>query len=383
MVASTATLPNVSPTDNAAEYSQRLAAAAVSATEHGVDVLFISPGPDLTYLTGYDAIPLERLTCLVLPSEGDPCLVVPTLEEAAAAASPISAMQLPVHSWPETADPFELVASLTPAAAKTAAVDDRMWASKALALQAALPNTRLVAAGEVMTELRMRKSAREIAALQEAGEAIDDVHRLVPELLRPGRTEREVAADISDAILRGHARVDFVIVASGPNGASPHHESSDRVLEVGDAIVVDIGGTTAAGYCSDSTRTYHLGQPDPEYAAAFEVLHQAQQEATAAAVVGARCEAVDAAARDRLTEAGLGELFIHRTGHGIGLETHEEPYIVEGNTLPLEPGMAFSIEPGFYDAGRWGARIEDIVVCSADGPIVCNNTDRSLHIVDC
>jgi Xaa-Pro aminopeptidase len=202
-------------------------------------------------------------------------------------------------------------------------------------------------------------------------------------LLRPGRTEREVGNDIAALILdAGHVTVDFVIVASGPNGASPHHAVSDRVIEVGDPIVVDIGGTMPDGYCSDETRTYAVGDPGDEYLRAYAELQRAQSAACAAVRPGVTCEGVDAVARDHLGSVGLGELFIHRTGHGIGLETHEEPYIVEGNTLPLEEGMTFSVEPGFYDEGRWGARIEDIVACGADGPIMLNNRPRDLVIVD-
>jgi Xaa-Pro aminopeptidase len=188
------------------------------------------------------------------------------------------------------------------------------------------------------------------------------------EWLRPGRTEAQVGADIADAIrAAGHAVVDFVIVASGPNGASPHHATSDRVIAEGDAVVVDIGGTMPSGYCSDATRTYVVGEPSPEFAAAYAVLHEAQRAAVAVVAPGVTCETVDAAARQVIAGAGHGRHFIHRTGHGIGLDGHEDPYIVTGNALPLEPGMVFSVEPGIYLAGRHGARIEDIVVCTADG----------------
>ncbi len=221
-----------------------------------------------------------------------------------------------------------------------------------------------------------------MAALAEAGAAIDRVHDHVPGLLRPGRTEREVGADIAAAILaEGHARVDFTIVASGANAASPHHELSGRVLARGDVVVVDIGGTMPSGYCSDSTRTYAIGTPPAEFSAYYKVLQDAQDAACAAVLPGIAAEAVDAAARDLITRAGYGEFFIHRTGHGIGLETHEEPYIVAGSTDPLEPGMAFSIEPGIYP-GQHGARIEDIVVCTERGAARLNNSTRDLVVVD-
>jgi Xaa-Pro aminopeptidase len=258
-----------------------------------------------------------------------------------------------------------------------------MWAVKALSFRGAMPGAEQYPAGSVLSQMRMRKSGEEVAALLRAGRAIDEVHAAVPSLLRPGRTEREVGNDIAALILdAGHVTVDFVIVASGPNGASPHHAVSDRVIEVGDPIVVDIGGTMPDGYCSDETRTYAVGDPGDEYLRAYAELQRAQSAACAAVRPGVTCEGVDAVARDHLGSVGLGELFIHRTGHGIGLETHEEPYIVEGNTLPLEEGMTFSVEPGFYDEGRWGARIEDIVACGADGPIMLNNRPRDLVIVD-
>jgi Xaa-Pro aminopeptidase len=349
---------------------------------NGVDAVLITPGPDLRYLVGYDAVPLERLTCLVVPAEGDPVLVAPRLEVLAAKASPIGSLGLAIRTWGENDDPYALVASLIPRAA-TVALDNHMWAEKVLALRAALPGAEQTLAGPVISHLRMRKDATEIAALLSAGEAIDRVHAAVPELLRAGRTEREVGAQISELILdEGHVRVDFIIVGSGPNGASPHHEVSDRVLEQGDVVVVDIGGTMPDGYRSDCTRTYAIGQPPAEFVDHYGVLLQAQQTAVAWARAGVTCASVDAAARTVLSDAGLGDLFIHRTGHGIGLETHEEPYIVEGNTLPLEEGMTFSVEPGFYDEGRWGARIEDIVACGADGPIMLNNRPRDLVIVD-
>ncbi|MEI6229634.1 MAG: M24 family metallopeptidase, partial [Actinomycetes bacterium] len=236
-------------------------------------------------------------------------------------------------------------------------------------------------AGVVLQDLRMRKTADEVAALRRAGAAIDSVHEQVPTWLRAGRTEREVARDISEAILAaGHTRVDFVIVASGPNGASPHHEVSDRVIEVGDPVVVDIGGTMPDGYCSDETRTYAVGSAPAEFLEYYAVLQVAQEAACQQVKPGVSAESIDAAARAIITEAGYGELFIHRTGHGIGLETHEEPYIVAGNDEWIEPGMAFSIEPGIYQQGLHGARIEDIVVCTADGFERVNNRPRDLII---
>jgi Xaa-Pro aminopeptidase len=346
----------------------------------GLDALLLTPGPDLRYVTGYAAHESERLTCLVVPADGDPLLVVPRLELRAALASPAGGLGLEVVGWDETDDPYAVVAGRLGRPEKTG-LADRMWAMMVLRFRAALPGTEQLLASAALRELRARKSPAEVAALLAAGEAIDRVHARVPGWLRPGRTERDVAADICEAIVaEGHDRADFAIVGSGPNGASPHHTAADRVLQAGDAVVIDIGGTMPSGYCSDCTRMYAIGEPPAEFAAYYEVLRAAQEAACEAVRPGVRAEAVDAAAREPISAAGYGEYFLHRTGHGIGLETHEEPYIVAGNTGPLEPGHAFSIEPGIYP-GPHGARIEDIVVCTADGFQRLNNAPRDLIVV--
>jgi Xaa-Pro aminopeptidase len=366
-----------------AELRARLEAARVASAAAGLDALLISPGADLRYLTGYVAIPLERLTCLVLPASSDPVLVVPELERPAALASPVAELGLRVESWPETDDPYALVAAVLPGGASTVAVDNHMWAEKVLALRRALPGVEQVLAGPVLCELRMRKSADEVAALRGAAAAIDRVHERMGEWLRPGRTERAIGQDIADAILsEGHTRVDFVIVASGPNGASPHHELSDRLIEPGDPVVVDIGGTTGEGYCSDCTRTYVAGgQPPQDFRSYYAVLRAAQDAQCEHVGPGVTAASVDAVGRELIAEAGFGAAFVHRTGHGIGLETHEEPYIVAGSDRVLEAGMAFSIEPGIYLAGRHGARIEDIVVCSSEGAERLNRRPRDLVVL--
>ena len=363
-----------------ADHATRLAAIRQQAVEQGIDAVLVTPGPDLQYLVGYDAVPLERLTCLVVPADGDPVLVAPRLEVLAAQASPVGALGLGIRDWGELDDPYALVAALIPGA-RTVALDNHMWAEKVLALRAALPHAQQVLAAPVISHLRMRKDPDEVSALLAAGAAIDRVHAAVPGLLQAGRSEREVGARIADLILaEGHVRVDFVIVGSGPNGASPHHEVSDRILERGDVVVVDIGGTMPDGYRSDCTRTYAIGDPPDGFVERYAVLQEAQAAAVQHARAGVTCESVDAAARGVLESAGMGELFIHRTGHGIGLETHEDPYIVSGNELVLQDGMAFSIEPGFYVEGRYGARIEDIVIATADGVTVANHEPRELVV---
>ncbi len=308
-------------------------------------------------------------------------MVVPRLERPAAQASGVDKLGVELIAWDETDDPYALVAERLQEVSRVG-LADRMWAMMVLRFRAALPGADQVLAGPTLRTLRVRKSAAEVAALAEAGAAIDRVHEQVPGLLRSGRTEREVGADIASAILaEGHAKVDFTIVGSGPNAASPHHELSDRMLAPADVVVVDIGGTMPSGYCSDCTRTYALGDPPAEFLAYYQVLQSAQDAACAAVRPGINAEAVDAAARDPITAAGYGEWFIHRTGHGIGLDTHEEPYIVAGNAEALEPGMAFSVEPGIYP-GPHGARIEDIVVCTDQGALRLNKVTRDLVIVE-
>jgi len=358
----------------------RLRQAAAAAGKAGLDALLLTPGPDLRYVIGYDAQQLERLTCLAVPVTGDPFLVVPRLELPAAQASPAGRTGLEMIPWDETDDPYQLVAGrLGPVG--SAGLSDRMWAMMVLRFRDALPGARQGLASAALRGLRSRKTPAEIAALRAAGAAIDRVHANVPEWLRAGRTELEVAADIAQAIsAEGHARADFVIVGSGPNAASPHHEPSSRVLQAGDVVVVDIGGTMPSGYCSDCTRTYAIGAPPADFTAYYEVLRHAQGAACAAVQPGVPAGDVDAAAREPITAAGYGAQFVHRTGHGIGLETHEDPYIVAGNGEPLEPGMAFSVEPGIYP-GPHGARIEDIVVCTEQGYERLNHGTRELVMV--
>jgi len=363
--------------------ADRIERARKRAAEAGLDVLLITPGANLRYLTGYDALPLERLTCLVIAVDGDPLLVVPELERPAAEASLASGLGIELLDWPETGDPYAMIASRLPASARRVGLDDHMWAEKVIRFREALPGAEQALAGSVLCELRMRKSRAEIDALRRAADAIDRVHAAMGSWLLPGRTEREVGRDIADAIIaEGHVRVDFVIVGSGPHGASPHHELSDRVIEPGKPVVVDIGGTTQDGYCSDETRVYALGEPPAAFLRYYEVLRRAQEAACAAVRPGVACEQIDRVARDAIGEAGYGEHFVHRTGHGIGLETHEHPYIVSGNGAPLEPGMAFSIEPGIYLPGRHGARVEDILVCTDSGAERLNQRPRELAVLD-
>jgi len=354
-------------------------------SQQDIAAMVITPGADLRYVADYDAKALERLTALVIPASGTSTLIAPLLEAGEARESGFGQAGGQVVTWTETQDPFALVASLVDQAGSgSVAVDDHMWAQRVLRLREALPDRSQVLAGPILGEIRQIKDEREIQALQEAADAIESVHAQVPSIIRAGMTEAEAGSLIAETILEvGHVAVDFVIVASGPNGANPHHAVSDRVIEVGDPIVVDIGGTMPSGYRSDCTRTYVVGEPSEDYLAAYRVLMEAQASAVKFVEPGRTCEAIDDHARSilkghELADHNLADFFIHRIGHGIGLESHEEPYLVSGNASPVQAGMAFSIEPGFYVSGRFGARIEDIVVCTPDGVRNLNSSTREL-----
>ena len=366
---------------DAGVYARRLAAAAAATADAGLTGLVITPGYDLRYLVGSRAQTLERLTALVLPASGAPTVVVPRLELASLKGSAVAELGLAVRDWVDGEDPYQLVSGALAGVPAPTAVTDSMPALHVLPLAEVLGVLPVLATG-VLRGLRMVKEECEIDALRKAGAAIDRVHVRVPEFLRPGRTEADVAADIAEAIVaEGHSEVAFIIVGSGPHAADPHHGYSDRELQVGDIVVVDIGGAYEPGYHSDSTRTYSIGDPRADVAQQYSVLQQAQRAALDAVRPGVTAEQVDAAARDVLAGAGLAEFFVHRTGHGIGLSVHEEPYIVAGNDLPLAAGMAFSVEPGIYFPGRWGARIEDIVVVTEDGALAVNNRPHELIVV--
>ena len=350
-----------------------------------VDVVLLSVGPELPYLTGYEAMPLERLTMLVLPVDGEAVLVVPRLEAPRVVERP-DVFRL--QAWDETADPVAAVAELV-GPARSVAIGDRTWARFLVELLPHLGSARLSRSNDVVGPVRAVKDGAEIDALRAAGAAADRVARQLQggEIPLVGRTEAEVSADIGRRLIdEGHHRVNFAIVAAGANAASPHHEPDGTVIAPGDAVVCDFGGTMhgpgGVGYCSDMTRVVAAGSAPADLVEAYDALFTAQQAAVDAAVVGTSCEAVDRVARQHLTDAGWGEWFIHRTGHGIGIEEHEDPYIVEGNAEPLQAGHAFSVEPGVYLPGRWGIRLEDIVIAADDGPLACNEADHGLVVVD-
>ncbi|MGH9138999.1 MAG: M24 family metallopeptidase [Acidimicrobiales bacterium] len=368
-------------------FTDRLARTRARMADVGVDVLLLSVGPDLPWLTGYQAMPLERLTMLVLPRDGDATLVVPRLEAPRVVERPDV---FALRPWDETDDPVAIVARLAGRAA-TIAIGDRTWARFLVDLQQTLPTAAWRRGSEVVGPLRAVKDQAEIEVLRKAAAAADRVAAQLQagDIPLVGRTEADVSADLGRRLLaEGHHRVNFAIVGSGPNAASPHHEPGTRVIAAGEVVLCDFGGTfpgdDGVGYCSDITRCVWTGgdAPPPDITELYETLHGAQRAACTAATVGTPCQDVDAVARDQITEAGWGDYFIHRTGHGIGIEEHEDPYVVAGNRLPLEAGHAFSVEPGIYLPGQHGFRLEDIVVASDTGPDELNRVDHRLVVVN-
>jgi Xaa-Pro aminopeptidase len=389
------TVPVARPEIPGSRYRDRLRRSAEVAAARGFDAVLVGVGADLEYLTGYRALPLERLTLLVVTPREDPFLVVPRLERAAAEAG--TRTPVAIRTWDETEDPYALaVSGLAPAPGREVrlAVSDRLWASHLLAFQSLLgDDDRFEAyafglASALLGELRTVKDPDEVALLRLAAHAADRVVATIAAGPLVGRTEADVSREVRERLIaEGHDTASFAIVGSGPNSASPHHEASERVIRAGEPIVLDIGGSLG-GYGSDITRMLWvtggdptLG-PDERFRHLFAVLRGAQEAATAAVRPGVACEAVDATARDRIAAEGYGERFIHRTGHGIGLEEHEDPYLVAGNEAPLREGNAFSVEPGIYLDGEYGARIENIVVCGPYGPDVLNEAPRDLYVVD-
>jgi Xaa-Pro aminopeptidase len=344
--------------------------------DQNVDTLLVSVGHDLPYLTGYTAMPLERLTMLVVPRDGDATMVIPTLEAPRVTEQP---GVFGVRPWGETEDPTAIVAELS-SGSTTVAVGDQMWARFLVELLPQLPGVEYRRAVDVVGPLRMRKDRAEIEALAAAGAAVDTIAGELQrgEIELVGRTEAAVSAELGRRIVEeGHQRVNFAIVAAGENAASPHHHAGDRLIGADEIVLCDFGGTMN-GYCSDTTRCVFTGAVPAEVAEAYSVLHEAQAAGVAAGIAGTPCEEVDRVTRQIIADAGYGDYFIHRTGHGIGLEEHEDPYIVEGNTQPLEPGHAYSVEPGIYVPGKWGMRLEDIVVTTDVGPRPLNTSDHAL-----
>jgi len=364
----------------ALEHKERLNKTTKLMNENGVSSLLITPGPNLRYLTGYKAKNLERLTCLFLQKDELPSIIVPKLEKLATIDSGIGELGIEIITWDETESAFSKINKTNKN--DLVAVDSNMNASKLLDFQKHFGGSNFVDARIIMDPIRCVKSEYEIDQLSLAGKYIDDVHKQISQIFEIGDTERTLSRKIANLITDvGHESVDFVIVATGRNSASPHHEPGETLINKGDVLVVDIGGTIPSGYCSDSTRTYVIGNCPPDFQEKYEILKQAQELSIESVKENLSAEKLDSVARDYLSKHDLGEYFIHRTGHGIGMETHEEPYIVQGNTKLLVDGNAFSIEPGFYIEGKYGARIEDIVVKNDLQTINCNNSTKELVFI--
>ena len=362
--------------NGAAVSPARLERAQREMARQGIDLLVVGPSPDLAYLTGNGGHLSERLSLLLVPREGGATYVVPRFE------APLLGRQrdlAAIRTWEETEDPAALAAAVAgPVAGKTVAVADQLWSVFLLRLQAAMPGARWIGSGDLLRPLRMTKDAAEIATMREAARRTDVAWETFRHRSIVGLTEREAIAQLLELTAEQGLGVSWGICASGPNAASPHHVAGDRKIEPGDAVVFDWGGTLD-GYHSDITRTVWVGpDPDPEYVAVYGTVLAANRAALAAVRPGVPCEAVDRAARDVIEAAGHGAAFIHRTGHGLGLDIHEEPYLVAGNTLPLAAGMVFSDEPGIYLAGRFGVRVEDTVVCTETGGECISHARREL-----
>ena len=362
------------------DYAARMRRVVASATDAGLDGLLITPGPDLVWLTGYQPTAItERLTALFLAPDREPTLLVPTLERPDAEAA-VGAPSFEIVDWADGEDPFARAADyLSPTA--TMGIADSAWAMHLLGLQDAVPGSSYRSLTRSLPMLRAVKDTNELARLAAAGDAADATYEQILGVRFAGRKETDVAADLARLLREhGHAQVDFTVVGSGPNGANPHHEAGDRTIEVGDAVVLDFGGLMH-GYGSDTSRTVCVGEPSALVREVHEVVRRAQEAGVAAVRAGVACQEIDRAARKVITDAGYGERFIHRTGHGIGTTTHEPPYMIEGEEQPLVPGMCFSVEPGVYLPGQFGVRIEDIVTVTETGGVRLNNTERDLKIV--
>ncbi|WP_308571915.1 Xaa-Pro peptidase family protein [uncultured Corynebacterium sp.] len=364
-------------------YAQRLHAAQKAAADKGIDLLLIGTGPDFAYLTGSWVSSHERLTVLVVPQQGNAWIAAPNTDITDIKAAPVGELDVELRGWNDGENPYELALHGAGDGLGKVALGQSLTADHVLRFQDLLPHASYELATYALAELFTRKDETEIAELRKAGYAIDAVHAQVPQLLQAGRTEAEVAHELEKLILQEHSVIDFVIVGSGPNGANPHHSFSDRVLAEGEPVVVDIGGTLPSGYHSDCTRTYVVGgdisKAPQDFQDAYAVLADAQAAGRAAAHPGSTAADIDAIVRQAISAAGWGDYFVHRTGHGIGLSTHEEPFIMEGNDLALKEGMAFSIEPGIYLEGKWGMRLEDIVVLTNDGYESLNQAPRDVR----
>ncbi|WP_027363596.1 M24 family metallopeptidase [Desulfotruncus alcoholivorax] len=357
-------------------YAKRLANVQELMLQENIDYLVLAPTTNMFYLTGLKTVADERLQVAILPARGPLTLVLPEMYRETAKKIRVSHQLL---TWADNQNPVDLVRSAVTDRGGRAAIDDRMWAGHLLQIMQVFNGFQFVAAQKVMSRARVCKDEIELGLLAQSGELADAVMKEAMQEIRVGMTEKQLAFFIENKVKAlGGDDISFKpIVASGPNGALPHHCPGDRKFEQGDFIVVDFGALLQ-GYCSDITRTFCLGKAGQESKKIYLAVKEANEAGFKAVSNGIACQDVDKAARGAINRAGYGDYFIHRTGHGIGLDYHEDPYLVEGNSAPLLPGMVFSVEPGIYLAGRMGVRIEDIVALTVDGPRRFNNFPREL-----
>ena len=352
----------------------------------GTDALLVGPSSDLFYLIGLNRPQSERLTLFILPASEDeaPRLLLPGFETAL--AEPLAHF-FDLIPWEETESPFErFAASLPPSGTGQPlrlGVADKIFSHFLYRLQAAAPEAEFVPGGALLNPIRMVKEARELEYLTQAGAAADRSYLALLELALIGMSEAEVKRQLMTLLPEhGHdpGAPSGAIVGVGENGASPHHHVGPRRIGPGDAIVVDFG-STVNGYWSDMTRSFHVGPPSDEYRRVYDVVNETNQLAFEAVRPGVSAESIDAVARRQIIAAGYGDGILHRTGHGLGFDLHEAPYIVSGDTTILREGMVFSIEPGIYLKGRFGVRIEDIVTVTADGARRFNLSTHELQVL--
>jgi Xaa-Pro aminopeptidase len=360
-------------------FTNRITRAQDALREAEVDALLLGPSADLTWLTGVDAHLSERLNLLILPQDGQPVMVVPKLEAPLIAEA---AGDVRLVTWVDHDVPANIAAEAIAARpGARLAVGNQLWSAFLLRLQAAISDVRWVEGTPVLRDLRMIKDQYEIDALAEAGRLTDLAwEAFIQSGPIAGLTELQALQRLIDISRDQGLQSPSGIIGSGPNSASPHHGGNDRVIQEGDAMVFDWGGRID-GYYSDVTRSAHVGEPEDEYRRVYDIVKRANEATFNAVRPGIELQELDRAARTLITDEGYGEYFVHRVGHGLGLEVHEEPYLVEGNTLPLQVGMTFSDEPGIYIGGRFGVRIEDTVLCTEDGGKKLNNATRELIVL--
>lgn len=354
------------------QYQSRFERAAASLSAAGLDALLLTPGSDLFYLSGFEHTHAgERLLALVLRRDGSVDWIAPAMNVAQVEEHLLPGQRL--RPWKD-AEGYLPALRETLGTAQRIAFDDEARSGFLLDLLSSAPNAHTQKASSVTRTLRLRKDAAELERMLSAGRTVDETIPEAVALCVPGRREVEIEEELRAALGRRapESSVAFTIIASGPNSALPHHETGVRKLRAGDIVVLDFG-TRLEGYHSDITVTCSVGEPaDGEVRKIYRTVWEAQQKALQAIRPGVPCEAVDRAAREHITAAGYGEFFLHRTGHGLGLQVHEPPYIVGGNAELLEEGMVFSIEPGIYLRDRFGVRLEVIASVTQDGVRLIN-----------